>query len=140
MSAGRPTPAEDGHVFQLCRRYSAKDIELLVQRAARDESEATSTAAFAEQPGLPTSPAERDRLAEPCPRAPWLYRADRQPRLAGPMLMMIDRITGYWPDAGPAGLGRLRAEKDVDPGAWFFKAHFFQDPVMPGSPGSSRSP
>jgi 3-hydroxymyristoyl/3-hydroxydecanoyl-(acyl carrier protein) dehydratase len=48
---------------------------------------------------------------------------------------MIDRITGYWPDGGRAGLGRLRAEKDVDPGAWFFKAHFFQDPVMPGSLG-----
>jgi hypothetical protein len=26
-------------------------------------------------------------------------------------------------------------EKDVDPGEWFFKAHFFQDPVMPGSLG-----
>ena len=49
--------------------------------------------------------------------------------------MMLDRITGYWPTGGPAGLGRVRAEKDVDPGAWFFKAHFFQDPVMPGSLG-----
>jgi 3-hydroxymyristoyl/3-hydroxydecanoyl-(acyl carrier protein) dehydratase/malonyl CoA-acyl carrier protein transacylase len=94
-----------------------------------------STAAFAEQPGLPTSPAERDRLIEPAPGTPRLYRAESRPALAGPMLMMIDRITGYWPDAGPAGLGRLRAEKDVDPGAWFFRAHFFQDPVMPGSLG-----
>ena len=25
--------------------------------------------------------------------------------------------------------------KDVDPGDWFFRAHFFQDPVMPGSLG-----
>jgi 3-hydroxymyristoyl/3-hydroxydecanoyl-(acyl carrier protein) dehydratase len=24
---------------------------------------------------------------------------------------------------------------NVDPGDWFFKAHFFQDPVMPGSLG-----
>ena len=51
------------------------------------------------------------------------------------MLTMLDRITGYWPEGGTAGLGRLRAEKDVDPGDWFFKAHFFQDPVMPGSLG-----
>jgi 3-hydroxymyristoyl/3-hydroxydecanoyl-(acyl carrier protein) dehydratase len=29
----------------------------------------------------------------------------------------------------------VRAEKDVDAGEWFFKAHFFQDPVMPGSLG-----
>jgi 3-hydroxymyristoyl/3-hydroxydecanoyl-(acyl carrier protein) dehydratase len=51
------------------------------------------------------------------------------------MLMMLDRITGYWPGGGAAGLGRVRAETTVDPGAWFFKAHFFQDPVMPGSLG-----
>ncbi|MGF7234010.1 MAG: hypothetical protein ACQSGP_03485 [Frankia sp.] len=56
-------------------------------------------------------------------------------RLPGAMLLMIDRITGYWPDGGSAGIGRLRAEKDVDPGEWFFKAHFFQDPVQPGSLG-----
>jgi 3-hydroxymyristoyl/3-hydroxydecanoyl-(acyl carrier protein) dehydratase len=93
-----------------------------------------SLAAFAEQPGLPATPEERDHLAEPCPHSPPLYR-DADPRLAGPMLMMLDRITGYWPDGGAAALGRLRAEKDVDPGAWFFRAHFFQDPVMPGSLG-----
>ena len=29
----------------------------------------------------------------------------------------------------------VRAVKDVDPGEWFFKAHFFQDPVQPGSLG-----
>lgn len=93
-----------------------------------------SPAAFAEQPGLPATPEERDRLTEPCPPPPPLHR-DTDLRLAGPMLMMLDRITGYWPEGGAAGLGRLRAEKDVDPGEWFFKAHFFQDPVMPGSLG-----
>jgi 3-hydroxymyristoyl/3-hydroxydecanoyl-(acyl carrier protein) dehydratase len=51
------------------------------------------------------------------------------------MLLMLDRITGYWPDGGSAGLGRLRSEKDVRPDAWFFRAHFFQDPVQPGSLG-----
>ncbi|MFT5679607.1 MAG: 3-hydroxymyristoyl/3-hydroxydecanoyl-(acyl carrier protein) dehydratase, partial [Myxococcota bacterium] len=56
-------------------------------------------------------------------------------RLAKPMMLMLDRITGYWPDAGEAGLGILRGEKDVDPAEWFFKAHFFQDPVQPGSLG-----
>ncbi|TCO55834.1 beta-ketoacyl synthase N-terminal-like domain-containing protein [Actinocrispum wychmicini] len=94
-----------------------------------------SSAALAEQPGLPPSPEERSRLEEPCPRTPPLSGADQRLRLAGPMLMMLDRITGYWPHGGAAGLGRLRAEMDVDPGAWFFRAHFFQDPVMPGSLG-----
>jgi 3-hydroxymyristoyl/3-hydroxydecanoyl-(acyl carrier protein) dehydratase len=48
---------------------------------------------------------------------------------------MIDRVTGYDPDGGSHGLGRLRAEKDVDADDWYFKAHFFQDPVQPGSLG-----
>ena len=37
--------------------------------------------------------------------------------------------------AARAGLGRLRAEKDVAARQWFFKAHCFQDPVQPGSLG-----
>ncbi len=56
-------------------------------------------------------------------------------RLPGPALLMMDRVTGYWPDGGTAGKGLLRAEKDVKPSEWFFKAHFFSDPVQPGSLG-----
>ena len=95
------------------------------------------TTAFEKQPGLPPGPGERRRLSEPCQNPPSLHHADaaRRARQPGRMLMMLDRITGYWPDGGAAGLGRLRAEKDVDPGEWFFRAHFFQDPVMPGSLG-----
>ena len=55
-------------------------------------------------------------------------------RLAKPMLLMIDRAT-HIASAGQAGLGVLRGEKDVDVSEWFFKAHFFQDPVQPGSLG-----
>ena len=50
-------------------------------------------------------------------------------------LLMIDRIEAYLPKGGPAGLGYLRATKAVDPKEWFFKAHFYQDPVCPGSLG-----
>ncbi len=50
-------------------------------------------------------------------------------------LLMLDRVTHTDPQGGRAGLGTLRAEKDVQPGEWFFKAHFFQDPVQPGSLG-----
>jgi acyl transferase domain-containing protein/3-hydroxymyristoyl/3-hydroxydecanoyl-(acyl carrier protein) dehydratase len=85
--------------------------------------------ALASQVGLPPSAAERAIVSRP---------ADQIVRplpAIGPMLLMLDRVTGYWPDAGQAGLGRLRACKDVDPGEWFFRAHFFQDPVMPGSLG-----
>jgi len=51
------------------------------------------------------------------------------------MLRMIDQIDLFVPDGGPAGLGYLRGLKQVDPDEWFFKAHFYEDPVTPGSLG-----
>ncbi|MFE1242096.1 beta-ketoacyl synthase N-terminal-like domain-containing protein [Streptomyces tendae] len=96
--------------------------------------------AFDDQQGLPVPAEERTRLDEPCDRVvdltarPARYCAG-EPRLPGRMLLMLDRVTGCWPEGGSAGLGRLRSEKDVRPDAWFFRAHFFQDPVQPGSLG-----
>jgi 3-hydroxymyristoyl/3-hydroxydecanoyl-(acyl carrier protein) dehydratase len=51
------------------------------------------------------------------------------------MLGILDSITGFWPGDGASGLGFIRAEKEIDPGEWFFKAHFYTDPVMPGTLG-----
>jgi acyl transferase domain-containing protein/3-hydroxymyristoyl/3-hydroxydecanoyl-(acyl carrier protein) dehydratase len=51
------------------------------------------------------------------------------------MLRMIDRVTLFVPDGGPNGLGFIEGTLAVDPSAWFFKAHFLQDPVCPGSLG-----
>jgi 3-hydroxymyristoyl/3-hydroxydecanoyl-(acyl carrier protein) dehydratase len=50
-------------------------------------------------------------------------------------LRMIDRIELLVGDGGPHGLGFIRGSKMVDPGEWFFQAHFYQDPVCPGSLG-----
>ena len=50
-------------------------------------------------------------------------------------MRMLDRIDVFVPDGGPAGLGFIEGSKEVEPGAWFFKAHFYQDPVWPGSLG-----
>lgn len=93
------------------------------------------------QTGLPTSASDREHFAE-ASAAPDVDLTSRPatyfgsgPRLADPMLLMIDRVTGRWPTAGRAGLGRWRAVKDVDPAEWFFKSHFFGDPVQPGSLG-----
>lgn len=96
--------------------------------------------AFDDQQGLATSADDRARLDEPGGRtddltAPTVRYNTGEPCLPGPMLLMLDRITGYWPEGGRAGLGRLRSEKDVRPDAWFFRAHFLQDPVQPGSLG-----
>ena len=91
--------------------------------------------ALEDQVGLPVDDAERSLLdaeanthvdlsSPPDPEHPELWPDDK--------LRMIDRISGRWDDGDKL---RLRAEKDIDPSEWFFKAHFFQDPVMPGSLG-----
>jgi acyl transferase domain-containing protein/3-hydroxymyristoyl/3-hydroxydecanoyl-(acyl carrier protein) dehydratase/1-acyl-sn-glycerol-3-phosphate acyltransferase len=94
--------------------------------------------AFANQAGLPTTDTQRALFDAPSDRTWSLDGSKATPgraRMARPMLLMLDRVTLFEPEAGPANLGRARAEKDVDPGEWFFKAHFFQDPVQPGSLG-----
>jgi 3-hydroxymyristoyl/3-hydroxydecanoyl-(acyl carrier protein) dehydratase len=92
--------------------------------------------ALANQLGLPTSDDDRAWLTRPS-AADFELHALRGGRVAlpGAMLFMLDRITGVWPMGGSAGLGRWRAEKDVRSDEWFFKAHFYQDPVQPGSLG-----
>lgn len=94
-------------------------------------------AALANQAGLPASPVHQQLRVEAAAAAIDITQADGQSnlKLAKNMLQMIDRIEGYWPTGGKAGLGTARAVKDIDPGEWFFKAHFFQDPVQPGSLG-----
>lgn len=97
--------------------------------------------AFDNQVGLPVPAAEKGALDASCNVPPVdltlrpaaYFGGDA--RLPAAALTMIDRVTGVWPEGGAHRLGRYRAEKDVDPGEWFFKAHFFQDPVQPGSLG-----
>ena len=62
---------------------------------------------------------------------------DDAPALALPAraIRMLDRIESYIPSGGPGGLGFIRGIKAVDPQEWFFRAHFMQDPVCPGSLG-----
>jgi 3-hydroxymyristoyl/3-hydroxydecanoyl-(acyl carrier protein) dehydratase len=97
-------------------------------------------AAFADQPGLAPSDQEKDLFARESNlqiqlrENPEKYYAGKL-TLAKDQLLMLDRVVGFWPEAGEKGLGQLRAEKDVNPHDWYFKAHFYQDPVQPGSLG-----
>jgi 3-hydroxymyristoyl/3-hydroxydecanoyl-(acyl carrier protein) dehydratase len=50
-------------------------------------------------------------------------------------MRMVDQITHFDPVGGPKQLGFIRGITSVNPDAWFFKAHFFEDPVWPGSLG-----
>ncbi|NQT70518.1 MAG: hypothetical protein HQ552_13185 [Desulfobacteraceae bacterium] len=71
------------------------------------------------------------------PLTPDDSQLDPAPSLAMPSdaLRMIDNIEIYAPQGGPEKLGFIRAIKQVNPDEWFFKAHFYQDPVCPGSLG-----
>lgn len=59
----------------------------------------------------------------------------QNPPYADSMLRMVDQIDLFVTDGGPQQLGYIRGSKEVDPDEWFFKAHFYQDPVCPGSLG-----
>ena len=95
---------------------------------------------LANQVGLPIKDEHRARFdakgehTEDLTVRPEQYCANSL-RMAEPMLLMLDRVTVMDRTGGEHGLGFYRAEKDVDPNEWFFKAHFFQDPVQPGSLG-----
>lgn len=51
------------------------------------------------------------------------------------MMRMVDDITVYDPHGGPNQLGIIEGKAHVKADAWFFKAHFYEDPVWPGSLG-----
>jgi 3-oxoacyl-(acyl-carrier-protein) synthase/3-hydroxymyristoyl/3-hydroxydecanoyl-(acyl carrier protein) dehydratase len=97
-------------------------------------------ASLQDQKGLPIGDEHAAELARPgnteldLRARPERY-FDSSARLPADSLLMLDQLTGWWPGEGEAGLGKLRAEGAVDASAWFFKAHFFQDPVQPGSLG-----
>jgi 3-hydroxymyristoyl/3-hydroxydecanoyl-(acyl carrier protein) dehydratase len=76
----------------------------------------------------------------PWPSEAELGRAEKSvlpyaPPFPGPMLRMVDRIEAYIPDGGKRGLGLIVGKITVEPSFWFFQAHFYQDPVWPGSLG-----
>ncbi|MGP0066156.1 MAG: acyltransferase domain-containing protein [Isosphaeraceae bacterium] len=69
-----------------------------------------------------------------CARAQSFLVPDEAP-FPDPRWRMISRIDEMVLDGGPNRLGIIRGSTQVDPSAWFFKAHFLHDPVWPGSLG-----
>lgn len=93
--------------------------------------------ALSDTRGLPPTDDERRSLALPPNRGVDLATFVPASGYALPRgrLARLDRLAGIWPALGRNGLGYARAEKAVSKGDWTFKAHFFQDPVQPGSIG-----
>jgi len=54
--------------------------------------------------------------------------------LAGGQLNFVDKVS-IVEGGGKAGKGYIYGEREIDASDWFFRYHFHQDPVMPGSLG-----
>ncbi|MGR3319631.1 MAG: beta-ketoacyl synthase N-terminal-like domain-containing protein [Candidatus Anammoxibacter sp.] len=63
------------------------------------------------------------------------FEYPEQPPYPAKMMRMVDRVELFVDNGGSKGLGLIQGVKDVNPEEWFFKAHFYQDPVCPGSLG-----
>lgn len=94
-----------------------------------------SPAAFAEQKGLSLDEYDHAKRQLADHSAITIAATKYKTALPGPGLMMIDSVIGNWPQQGKYQKGLIRAKKIVKASDWYFKAHFFQDPVQPGSLG-----
>jgi len=79
--------------------------------------------------------ASLERFTDTAPLTPEDTTVDPPREIPAKSLRMIDSVDIFLPKGGKYKKGYLRAEKIVDPKEWFFKAHFHQDPVCPGSLG-----
>ena len=71
-----------------------------------------------DQRGLATTDEERARRDEVSPTPPMSLLEGggalaHLPAMASGRLRMIDEVTGFWPDAGDAGLGRIRTYQTI---------------------------
>ena len=92
-----------------------------------------SAEALAHQVGLRNASFYQPAATETVAHKPFVFPTG--PPFPQQQLRMIDEVPILFLNGGPNELGLIRGRKDVDPDEWYFKAHFFQDPVCPGSLG-----
>jgi acyl transferase domain-containing protein/3-hydroxymyristoyl/3-hydroxydecanoyl-(acyl carrier protein) dehydratase len=91
----------------------------------------------------PDALAQQVGIREPLWREPthderalaWSFPLPDQPPHPDRRWRMVERVSALLPGGGAAGLGFIEGTIEVDPDAWFFHAHFLDDPVWPGSLG-----
>jgi len=92
-----------------------------------------SEQALADQIGIRNAALHEPTEAEKATHPPFDY-----PQVApypDDTMRMVGRVEIYDPLGGPEGLGFIRSTINVNPDEWFFQAHFYEDPVWPGSLG-----
>ncbi|CAG9001149.1 MAG: hypothetical protein CENE_03166 [Candidatus Celerinatantimonas neptuna] len=61
------------------------------------------------------------------------YQREGSRPICNPSTQMVERIASIEQYGGAFGLGQMIGEVDIDPDHFIFKAHFKNDPVMPGT-------
>ncbi len=85
---------------------------------------------------IPSNPGGSPHLfAEESPLTPLDQTTSPDIGMPSKALRMIDQIELMDFETGLYGKGVIKGIKKVDPREWFFDAHFYQDPVCPGSLG-----
>jgi 3-hydroxymyristoyl/3-hydroxydecanoyl-(acyl carrier protein) dehydratase len=111
-------------------------FEFTVSSAAGPVYSGDTTFGFFTKDALANQVGLKDAHTLPRPAGDgWSGPVPTDPPFPDPMLRMVDNITWGTLTGGPKGLGMIEGRAHVDPEAWFFKAHFFGDPVWPGSLG-----
>ena len=143
----RPLPREEGTITTKARCISivkARDLILqrydfqLLGRLGEEIYRGQTEFGFFTRESLAAQVGIRKRAFDLCATDGLKIAADSlltHDAIAISPLLMIDEIVVFDPIGGRPGLGYIKGRKKVDPDEWFFKAHFFQDPVMPGSLG-----
>ncbi len=92
-----------------------------------------SQAALADQVGIREAVRYQPTAQDIAASAPVTYPAETP--FPDDQWRMLDQVTIYAPEGGTTGLGFIQGTLKVRPDTWFFEAHFFEDPVCPGSLG-----
>jgi len=89
------------------------------------------------QSGLDGSLVSRPWYQENSQSGEWITPAGNQAALPSPGEASLPSVEQLWisKQGGIHGQGYLFVNQPVPSNAWFYQAHFYQDPVMPGSLG-----
>jgi 3-hydroxymyristoyl/3-hydroxydecanoyl-(acyl carrier protein) dehydratase len=102
-----------------------QDFDIRTSDATGPVYEGSTTFGFFSPEALAQQVGIRDGSPRVVSGTPFIYPPD--PPFPGEMLRMMDEAV--------MGAGVIEGRKRVRPEEWFFKAHFYQDPVWPGSLG-----
>jgi acyl transferase domain-containing protein/3-hydroxymyristoyl/3-hydroxydecanoyl-(acyl carrier protein) dehydratase len=130
------TLTTEAHLTRVSRSAGMiiQEFDFILRSGSRAVYRGSTHFGFFTRDALANQVGIRDAKLHPAEAGRMSFEYPRHPPFPDDMLRMIDRVELDL-DGGPQGLGFAQGTKLVRPGEWYFAAHFFQDPVWPGSLG-----